>query len=83
MQYIYWSISQEIKDQTIKFGQLIEYNMRNISLEKSYTKFGEETIPRSFSEKLKLKISLDQLFKVLYSLFLLCTKLRTIEIYWN
>ena len=34
--------------------------MKNISLEKSYTKFGEETIPRSFSEKLKLKISLDQ-----------------------
>ena len=55
--------------------------MRNISLEKSYTKFGGETIPKSFSEKLKLKISLDQLFKVLYSLFLLCTKLRTIEIY--
>ena len=44
----------------MKYGQLIEYNIRNIFLEKSYTKFGEETIPRPFSEKSKLSISLDQ-----------------------
>ena len=44
----------------MKFGQLREYNMRNIFLEKSYTKFDGETIPRPFSEKLKLNISLDQ-----------------------
>ena len=44
----------------MKFGQLIEYNMRNIFLEKSYTKYGGETSPRPFSEKLKLSISLDQ-----------------------
>ena len=36
---------------TIKFSQLIKYNMRNIFLEKSYTKYGEETIPRPFSKK--------------------------------
>ena len=47
-------------NQAIKFGQLIEYNMRNIFLEKSYTKCGGETSPRPFSEKLKLSISLDQ-----------------------
>ena len=29
-----------------------EYNMRNIFPEKSYTKCGEETIPRPFSKKL-------------------------------
>ena len=29
-------------------GQLIEYNMRNIFLEKSYTKCGRETILRAF-----------------------------------
>ena len=34
-------------NQTMKFGQ-IEYNMRNIFLEKSYTKCGGETIPRPF-----------------------------------
>ena len=65
----------------MKFGLLIECNMRNIFLEKSYTKYGGETSPRPFSEKLKLSISLDQQSKVLYSLFLLYAKLRAIEIY--
>ena len=41
----------------MKFGQLIEYKMRNIFLEKSYTKRGRETIPRLFSKKSKLSIS--------------------------
>ena len=65
----------------MKFGQLIEYNMRNTYLEKSYTKYGRETIPRPFSEKSKLSISLDQLSKSSYSLFALYPKLRAIEIY--
>ena len=30
----------------MKFGQLIEYKMRKIVLEKSYTKCGGETSPR-------------------------------------
>ena len=47
-------------NQTIKFGQLIEYNMGNISVEKSYTKCSGETIPRPFSKKSELSISLDQ-----------------------
>ena len=63
----------------MKFGQLIECNMRNIFLEKSYTKCGGETIPRPFSKKSKLSISLDQYSKVLYILFLLFAKLSTIE----
>ena len=63
----------------MKFGQLIECNMRNIFLEKSYTKCGGETIPRPFSKKSKLSISLDQYSKVLYILFLLIAELRTIE----
>ena len=44
----------------MKFGQLIEYNIRNIFLEKAYTKCGGETILRPFSEKSKLSMSLDQ-----------------------
>ena len=43
------NISRNKVNQTMKFGQLIEYNMRNIALEKSYTKYGGETIPRPFS----------------------------------
>ena len=53
----------------MKFGQLVECDMKNIFLEKSYTKFGGETSSKPFSEKLKLTISLDQWSKVLYSLF--------------
>ena len=44
----------------MRFGQLIEYNMKNTFVEKSYTKCGGETIPRPFSKKSKLRISLDQ-----------------------
>ena len=41
----------------MKFGQLIEYNMKNIFFEKSYTKYEEtveetgETVHRPFSKK--------------------------------
>ena len=52
----------------MKFGQLIECNMGNIFLEKSYTKFGGETSPRPFSKKLKLSLSLDQQSECLYIL---------------
>ena len=44
----------------MKSGRLIEYNIRNIYLEKSYTKCGGEHIPKPFSEKSKLGIFLDQ-----------------------
>ena len=51
------NISRSKGNQTMKFGQLIEYNMRNIFVEKSYTKCAGETIPRSLSKKSKLSIS--------------------------
>ena len=54
------NISRTKGIQTVKFGQLIEYNIRNIFFEKSYTKCGRETIPRPSSKKSNLKISLDQ-----------------------
>ena len=64
----------------MKFGQLIEYNMTNIFVEKSYIKCAGETIPRLLSKKSKLSIPLDQYYKVLNSLFLLYANLRAIEI---
>ena len=64
----------------MKFGQLIEYNLRNILLEESYSKCGGETISRPFFVKSKLSISLDQYSNVFSILFLLFAKLRTIEI---
>ena len=54
------NISRSKDNKTMKFGQLIECNMRNIFLEKLYTKCDRETSPRPFSEKLKWSISLDQ-----------------------
>ena len=53
-------ISKSKDNQTVKFGQLIEYNMRKVFLEKSYVKYGGETRPKPFSNKSKLSISLDQ-----------------------
>ena len=40
-------MSKSKDNQTVKFGELIEYNMRNIFLENSYKKFGGETSPRT------------------------------------
>ena len=74
--YILPNTLRKKRNQIMKFGLLIEYNVRNIFLEKSYTKCGGESSPRPFSGKSELRISLDQQPKVLYSLFLLYPKLR-------
>ena len=58
--HIFTDISRSKGSQTMKPGQLIECNIRNTFLEKSYTKCGGETISRPFSNKSKLGISLDQ-----------------------
>ena len=75
------NISRSKGGQTIKFGQLIEYNMRNVFLEKSCPKCGGETIPRPFFKKLKLNISLDQQSNVLQSLSVFHAKLMAIQMY--
>ena len=45
-------ISLSKGNQAMKFGQLIEHNMKNIFLEKSYAKCGGETSSKPFSGKL-------------------------------
>ena len=47
-------------NQTMTFGNLLEYNMRNIFLEKSYIKCRGGTISRPFSKNSNLRISPDQ-----------------------
>ena len=54
------NISRSKNNQTMKLHQLIEYKMRKIFLEKPYTKCTEETVPRPFSKKSNLSMSLDQ-----------------------
>ena len=49
--HIFSNISKSGGNQSMKFGQLIEYDKKNIFLEKSYTK--RRASPRTFSETLK------------------------------
>ena len=58
--HILTNISRSKSNHTVEFGQLIEYNMKNIFLEKSNTKCVGDTIPRPFFKKSKFSISLDQ-----------------------
>ena len=58
--HILTNISRSKGKQITKSGQLIKYNMKKNFLEKSYTKCGGDTIPRPFSKKSKLTISLNQ-----------------------
>ena len=67
----------------MKFGQLIKHNIKNMFFEKSYAKRCGESIPRPFSKRSKLIISMDLKSEVLYSLFLLYAKFSAMETYWN
>ena len=49
VKHILPNISKSKGNQTMTFSKLIEYNMRNIFLEKSYAKCGGETSRRLFS----------------------------------
>ena len=49
--HILSNISRSKGNQTTKFSKLIEYNIRNIFLEKSHKKCGGETLPRPFFTK--------------------------------
>ena len=42
------NISRNKHNQSLKLGQLIDYNTKNIFLEKSYAKSGGKTIARHF-----------------------------------
>ena len=51
--HIFPYISRSKENQTMKFGQLIEYNMWKTTLEKICTKFYGETSPRPFLKNKK------------------------------
>ena len=73
------NISRSKGNQSIKFGQLTEYDMRKIFLEKSYTKCSREASLRNFYKKSKLSIKfLDQQSEMLWSLFWLYVQ---VEVY--
>ena len=49
------NISRSKDKQTMKFGLVIEYNMRSIFVEKTCTKRAGETIPRPLSKKIEIE----------------------------
>ena len=63
----------------MKIKQLIEYNVKNIIPEKSYTKCGREGNPRPFYKKSMLGVSVDQQFETLYSFFLLYAPVKVYQ----
>ena len=56
----------------MKRGQLVEYNMRNIFLEKLCPKLGGEVSPIPFNKNSKLSISVDQQSEVLWKVCFCC-----------
>ena len=48
MVHILPDTSRSKVNETMSFGQLVEYNMRNIFLEKSYTNVMEKLVPDPF-----------------------------------
>ena len=57
----------------MKFGQLIEHNIRNLFLEKLYRKYVEDASLRPFNNKSKLGMSLDQESEILLKfVFVVC-----------
>ena len=53
--YTFHHISKSKGNQTMKFGGLIEYSLRKIFLENSFTKYRGEASPKLFSEKIKVE----------------------------
>ena len=56
-------------NETMKFGQLIEYNIRNIFREKSNPKYGGIASLRPFYKKSKLRKSVDQQYERFFLLY--------------
>ena len=66
------NVSRRKGNQTMKFGQLIEFN-RKFFLKKSCIKCGRGTIPRPFSKKSKIKhISGSAVKRFIQFVFIVC-----------
>ena len=75
------NISGTKDSQVMKFGQLKEYDMRKIYLEKLYTKCGGEIVFRPSSKKSKWACFWVNSLKFYTACFYYCIKLRAIDMY--
>ena len=73
-------ISRSNDNQKIKFGYLIEYNMRNIFFQKSHIKCGGETSRKPFSKKSKFSINSQKFYAIC---FYRISQLKLAKIYSN
>ena len=75
------NISAHKGNRTIKFGQLIEYNIEIFFFEQSYTKKVEKLLPDSFLENQNLAYLYISGLKFYKFCFYCMSKLRGIEMY--
>ena len=78
--YVLLNISRSKRNQKMKFGRLIEYNMRNIFIENHTKIVVEKLFPHPFLKSRNWANLWINSLK-LYSLFLLYAKLKAIETY--
>ena len=67
-------ISRNKGTQTMKFGQLIEYNMGNNFLEKSGTKCGGKAIPKPFSKIQNIYLCISRLIFIQFSFYFMLSR---------
>ena len=83
------NISQSKGNRTMKFGQLIKYNKRNVFLQKSWWKWGRETSSRPvfvFSKKTLYELKLSGLqfsFNIVFNFAYIKNKLYKVLDYWS
>ena len=73
------NISRSKGNQTMKIGQLIQYNRKNV-VENHTQNVPEKLFRDPYPNKSKFSLSVDQQCKVLNSLFVLYANLRAVEI---
>ena len=65
------NISRRKGNRSMKFGQLIEYNMNNVFLQKSCTNYGGESNSRTFLWKVKIEhISWSTIWNIIKFVFI-------------
>ena len=66
------NISRSKGNQAMKFGQLIDFNMKNIFLEKSYTKCHGQNYYQTLFQKVKVKRISGSIVQSFIWLFFVC-----------
>ena len=78
------NISKSKNNRPVKFGQLIEYNMKYFSQKIIHKQdMLEKLVPDHFSKESRLRASLDQRSEIFCPFFFCVSMVRTTRIFWN